>query len=126
MRGGRSHVGHRADVEAGQARVAGRVTEHGHSSSLHDAIRGRVNGLKRAEIHQRHLLVRTSVHRRLEACRTQSAVEEELRMPIPHQAVPHQVEIGLDVERFYRIWIVGVGREYDDAVAHDKKSHMKS
>jgi hypothetical protein len=28
------HVGHRADVEAGQARVAGRVTENGHSSSM--------------------------------------------------------------------------------------------
>jgi hypothetical protein len=66
------------------------------------------------------------MHRRLEACRTQDAVEEELRARIPHQAVPHQVEIGLDIERFYRIRIVGVGREYDDAVAHDKKSHMIS
>jgi hypothetical protein len=44
------HVGHRADVEAGQARVAGRVKEHGYPSSLHDAARGQVNGLKRAEI----------------------------------------------------------------------------
>ncbi len=40
--------GHRADVEAGQARVAGRVIEHGHrdSSSLHDTVWGQVNGLK--------------------------------------------------------------------------------
>jgi hypothetical protein len=44
------HVGHRADVEAGQALVAGRDIEHGHSSSLHDAVRGQVNGLKRAEM----------------------------------------------------------------------------
>ncbi len=51
------HVGHRADVEAGQARGAGRVIEHGYSSLLHDAIRGQVNGLKRAEIHQGYLLV---------------------------------------------------------------------
>ena len=35
--GAPQHVGHWADVEAGQARVAGRVIEHGHSSSLHDA-----------------------------------------------------------------------------------------
>jgi hypothetical protein len=111
-----NHVGHRADVETGQARVAGRVIEHGHSSSLHDAVRGQITGLKRAEIHQEHLLVRTTVHRRLEACRTQGAVQEELRARIPHQGVPRQVEIGLDVERLHRIRIVGVGREYDDAV----------
>jgi hypothetical protein len=34
----------------------------------------------------------------LGACRTQGAVEEELRARIPHQA-PLQVKIGLDVER---------------------------
>jgi hypothetical protein len=39
------HVGHRADVEAGQAWVPGQVIEHG-TSSLHDAIQGQVNGLK--------------------------------------------------------------------------------
>jgi hypothetical protein len=50
------------------------------------------------------------VHSRLEACRTQGAVEEELRARIPHQAVPRQVKIGLDVERFHWIRIVGVGR----------------
>jgi hypothetical protein len=49
------HVGHRAHVEAGQARVAGRVMEqHGLSSSLHNAVRGQVDGLKRAEIDQGH------------------------------------------------------------------------
>ena len=64
--GAPQHVGHRSDVEAGQVRVAGRVIEHGHSSSLHDAVWCQVNGLKRAEIHQGHLLVRTTVHRRLE------------------------------------------------------------
>ncbi len=70
--GAPQHVGLRADVEAGQARLAGRVIEHGHSSSLHDAVRGQSNGLKRAEIDQRHLLVQTTVHRRLGACRSQS------------------------------------------------------
>jgi hypothetical protein len=38
----------RVSVETGQARlarVAGRVIEHGHSSSLHDAVRGQVYGL---------------------------------------------------------------------------------
>ncbi len=53
--------GHRADVEAGQARVAGRIIEHGHSSSLHNTVRSQVNGLKRAEIHQEHILVQTAV-----------------------------------------------------------------
>ncbi len=105
------HVGHRADVEAGQALVACRVIEHGHSSSLHDAVQGQVNGLKRAEIYQGHLLVRTTVHSCLESCWTKGAVEEELRARIPHQAV----KIGLDVEQFHWIRIVGVGREYDDA-----------
>ena len=122
--GAPQHVGHRADVEAGQARVACRVIEHGHSSSLHDAVWGQVNGLKRAEINQGHLLVRTTVHRRLEACRTQGAVEEELRARIPHQAVPRQVEIGLDVELFHWIRIVGVGREYDDAILLTTRHHI--
>ena len=111
--GAPQHVGHRADVEAGQARVACRVIEHGHSSSLHDDVWGQVNGLKRAE-----------VHRRLEACRTQGAVEEELRARIPHQAVPRQVEIGLDVELFHWIRIVGVGREYDDAILLTTRHHI--
>jgi hypothetical protein len=45
--------------------------------------------------------------------RTQVAVEEELRA---RQAVPNQVEIGLEVERFHRVRMVGVERKYDDAV----------
>ena len=53
--GASQHVGHRADVEAGQARVAVRVIEHGHSSSLHDAVQDQVNGLKRAEIEVREM-----------------------------------------------------------------------
>ncbi len=32
------HFRHRADVEAGQKWVAGRVVEHGYSSSLHDTV----------------------------------------------------------------------------------------
>jgi hypothetical protein len=124
------HVGHRADVEAGQARVAGQVIEHGHSSSLHDAVWGQVNGLKRAEIHHGQLLLRTTVHRCLEAYRTQGAVEEELRARIPHQAATRQVEIGFDVELFHQIRIVGVWREYESvrlcSPAHDKKSQMIS
>jgi hypothetical protein len=40
--GAPQHIGYLADVEAGQARVACRVIEHGNStgSSLHDAVRG--------------------------------------------------------------------------------------
>ena len=104
--------------------VAGRVIEHGHSSSLHDAVQGQVNGLKRAEIDQGHLFVRTTVHSHLEACRTQGEVEEELRARIPHQVVPRQVEIGLDVERFHWIQIVGVGREFDDAILLTTRHHI--
>ena len=48
------HDCHRANVEAGQARVAGRVIKHGHSRSLHDTVRRQLNGLKRAEIDQGH------------------------------------------------------------------------
>jgi hypothetical protein len=144
--GAPQHVCNRADVDAGQALVAGRVIEHGHSSSLqtisfieisieagillggkheacfvlgvagiepmpsslHDTVWRPLNGLKRAEIHQGHLLVSTAVP--IVACRTQGAVEEELRAHIPHQTVPLQVEIGLDVERFHRVRIVGEGR----------------
>jgi hypothetical protein len=36
--GAPQHVCHRAHVEAGQARVAGRVIEHGQSNLLHDAV----------------------------------------------------------------------------------------
>ncbi len=104
-RGAPQHVCHRANVETGQARVAGKVIEHEHSSSLHDTVLRQLNGLKRAEIHQGYLLVHSSVP--LGACGTQGAVEEELRARIPHQAVPLQAKIGLDIERFHRVRIVG-------------------
>ena len=72
--GAPQHIGHQADVhwQAGQAWVAGRVIEHGHTCLLHDTVWGQVDGLERAVIHQGVLLVRTAVHRRLasEACRT--------------------------------------------------------
>jgi hypothetical protein len=121
-RGAHKHVCRRAKVETGQARVAGRVIEHGHSRSLHDTVRRQLNGLKRAEIHQGYLLVCSSVP--LGACRTQGAVEEELRARIPHQAVPLQVKIGLDVERFHRVRIVGVGRQYHHAVLFTTSNHI--
>ncbi len=53
--GAPQHVCDRAGVEAGQA--AGRVIEHRHSSLLHDAVRIQIDGLKRAEVHEGHLLV---------------------------------------------------------------------
>ena len=48
------YLGHGADVEAGQARAAGQVIEHGYSRLLYDAVWGQLNlnGLKRAEIPQ--------------------------------------------------------------------------
>ncbi len=49
--GAPQHVSHRADVEAGQARVASLVIEHGYSSLLHDNVRSQIDGLKRAEVH---------------------------------------------------------------------------
>jgi hypothetical protein len=81
------HIGHRADVEAGQAQVAGRVIEHGHSSLLHVDLRSQANGLKRAEIHQGHLLLQTAVYWRLGAGQTQGAVEEESRESKTHQVM---------------------------------------
>ncbi len=120
--GAPQHVCHRANVEAGQARVAGRVIEHGHSSSLHDTVRRQLNGLKRAEIHQGYLLVHSSFP--LGACRAQGAFEEELRARIPHQAVPLQAKIGLDVERLHLVRIVGVGRQYHHAFLFTTKNHI--
>ncbi len=67
------------------------------------------DGLKLAEIHQGHHLVRATFH--LSSCWTQCTVEEELRARIPHQTVPLQVEVGLDVEGFHRVLIVGVRRQ---------------
>ena len=116
------HVFHRPAVEAWQARLAGRVIEHGHSRSLHDTVRRQLNGLKRAEIHQGYLLVCSSVPPG--ACRTQGAVEEELRARIPHQAVPLQAKIGLDVERLHLVRIVGVGRQYHHAVLFTTSNHI--
>jgi hypothetical protein len=111
---GPQHACHRANEEAGQARVAGQVIEHRHSSSLYDAAQRQLNGLKRAEIiceiHEGHLLVKTAVHDPLGACRTKGAVEKELRARIPHQAAPLQVEICLDFKLFHRLRIVWVGR----------------
>ena len=78
------HVRHRADVEAGQARVAGRVIEHGHSSLLHDTVWSQSDGLERAEVHEGYLLVGSTVRELLGACGTQGTVEEELRTCIPH------------------------------------------
>ncbi len=88
-----AHVGHRADVEAGQARVAGRVIEHGQSSSLHNAVRGQVNGLKRAEIHQGHLLVRTTVQCVLRSITLLPHVHafDIALLNCPHQALVHGV-----------------------------------
>ncbi len=97
-------VCHWADVEAGQRRVAGQVIHHGHASSLHDTARGQIDRLKRAETHQGHLFVLTVVP--LGACQAQRTVEEELRASIPYQAIPLNVKVCLDVERFYRVWIV--------------------
>ncbi len=79
-------VCHLADVKAGQPRVAGQEIQHEHASSLHDTVRGEFDGLKRAEINQGHLFVRTSVP--LGACQAQNTVEEELRARMPHKAVP--------------------------------------
>jgi hypothetical protein len=48
--GAPQNVHYRADVEAGQVRVAGQVLdlEHGHSSQLDDAVLSQIDGLKRA------------------------------------------------------------------------------
>ena len=46
MRGARpKNVGHGADVEAGQAWVAGRIIEHGYTSLLHDTVWGQLNAI---------------------------------------------------------------------------------
>jgi hypothetical protein len=48
--GAPQHVGRRANVEVGQAQVASRFIEHGHSSSLHDAVRGQVTQVKGSNV----------------------------------------------------------------------------
>jgi hypothetical protein len=55
--GAPKHVRDRAEVEEGQALVAGLVLEHGHFSPLHDAVLCQIDRLKRAEVHEGHLLV---------------------------------------------------------------------
>jgi hypothetical protein len=62
--------------------------------------------------------VSAAVNLVLGACGTQGAVEEELRAGIPHrdQAVPLQVKIGLDIEGFHRVRVVGEGSEYHHAI----------
>ncbi len=108
--GAPKYVGHGADAEAGQALVAGRIIEHG---LLHDTDWGQLNGLKCAEVHQGHLLVR--VTHPFGACGTHGTVEE-LRACIPHQTVPLQVKIGLDIEGLHRVLFVGEGRKYHHAI----------
>ena len=108
-RGAPKHVGHGAEVEAGQARVAGRVIQHEHASLLYDTVRGQLNGLKRAEINQRRAT------EPLGACGSQDTIEKELRACIPHQAFPLQLEImmiGLDIEGLHRVRVLGKGRKY--------------
>ncbi len=45
------HIRERADVDAGQVLVTGRVIEHGHPSLLHDAVWSQIDELKRVEVH---------------------------------------------------------------------------
>ncbi len=40
--GAPNYVGHGADVEAGQAHVAGRIIEHGYASLLHETVWGQL------------------------------------------------------------------------------------
>jgi hypothetical protein len=56
--GAPQHVRDRADVEAGQALVAGQVIEHGHFSPLHDAVLRQIDQLKRAELQQQLKYIR--------------------------------------------------------------------
>jgi hypothetical protein len=53
--------------------------------------------------------VNTAEPFRLSSRGTQDTVEEELRASIPHQTVPLQVKVYLDVEGFHRVRIVWVG-----------------
>ncbi len=80
--GAPQHFRSRANVEAGQALVAGRVIEHGHTNLLHDTVWSQSDGLKRAEVHEGYL--RSTVQGLLGAYGTQGTVEEELRTLIPH------------------------------------------
>ncbi len=48
----------------------------------------------------------------LGAYRAQSTDKEELRVCIPYQVIPLNVNVCLDVERFYLVWIVRVGCKF--------------
>jgi hypothetical protein len=85
---------------------------------LHDAIWGQIDGLKRAEIHQRHLLVIGRVFWTLAAATAKGAVEEELRSCIPNQAIPIQIKVTHHIEFSNRIRIVGERRQNDDNLLH--------
>jgi hypothetical protein len=85
-------VCHWADVEAKKQRVAGRVIQDGHSSSLHDTAGGQIDRLKHAEIHQGHLFVRTALAAAvpLSACRAQCTVRVEGAPTIPGHSLECQ------------------------------------
>ncbi len=85
---------------------------------------GQIDRLKRAEIHQGHLFVRTAVP--LGACQAQCTVEEKLRARIPYQAIPLNVKVCLDVERLYLVWIVRVGCKNHHAILLAAKRHHYS
>jgi hypothetical protein len=72
-------------------------------------VQSQIDGLKRAKVHEGHLLVRSTVQCPLGTCGTQGTVEDVLKTRIPHQAVPLQVKFGFDVQWFHRVWVVGVG-----------------
>ncbi len=99
MRGSPKHVRHLAleDVETGQTQVAGRIVERGYSCSLDETVWVQIDRLKRAKIHQGHLLVSTDEALSLSFRHygTQVTFEEELRAHVPHQTVPLQAEVCL-------------------------------
>jgi hypothetical protein len=68
-------------LEAGQLRVAGREIQHGYASSLHDTVRGQIDGLKRAEITPGTPLCanRCWTTAPLGTCQGQGSVEEKQR-----------------------------------------------
>jgi hypothetical protein len=60
-------------------------------------LRSQIDGLlKRAEVHEGHLLVGSNEPRPLRDCGTHCTVEEELRALILHQAVPRQEPLQAD------------------------------
>jgi hypothetical protein len=73
---------------------------------------GQVNGLKRAEKHQRYLLVTDPLAPVGHNLKVHLKKSWGCTAHIPHHSVTRQVEIGLDVERFHWIQMVGVGHKY--------------